>query len=225
MSKKLFLLPFLALGLMFASCDKENTDNTGDNNGGNTTGQALNLDLNYDQVQGWLGQPGTAVENQLIQMGFTRMDKTKIETENVYYTKTINATEEYRCMLVWDENGTVLCVNMSYEATGTTCTFNNTVATFKKYSEQQNLTFSSSQSVHCNGEIIYYNGVEYTKYDYETYDELITALVNTTQHNCTISWTTISDGFSLGTAAEYHEEDGEKFMGISIDAMLILNDK
>ena len=218
MSKKLFLLPFLALGLMFASCDKENTDNTGDNNGGNTTGQALNLDLNYNQVQGWLGQPGTAVENQLIQMGFVLMDEDDDEKEGEtmwlsYWKFDMASMSGYLCGIALNEDSTVSIVQMIYEASNATCTFGNTVATFKKYVDMQNQTFPLSQSIFNEGLIAYEDSESeegYAEYEFEAYSEFNTALANLTPNNaCSLEWGAYFTDFAIATIGSYSVDEEE----------------
>lgn len=232
MKKKLFLLPFLALGLMFAACEKENTNTTGDNPGGGDTptpGQALTLNLNYEQVQGWLGQSGSAVESQLLQMGFVRDEEGDYEKESdpITYIKfdMINMSG-YVCNLLLDDNNGVVEASMVYEAMNASCTFGTTVATFKKYTEIQNQTYASYQNPYNEGYISYeIDDDDYFYNEYSTYTDFIADINNLTEQNtCGLYWGSFYEEFSIATIADYENMEEGKTMLIGIIASQPSND-
>ena len=221
MKKKLFLLPLLALGLMFAACD--NKTNNEDNPSGNTpaAGQALTLNLlNYDQLEGWIGQSPATVEAQLLQMGFTPYQDDEKDEESFMYMKVDYATMTgYMCML-YAEDGNIINVEMIYEAANATSTLGTTVATFKKYAEMQNQTYASREAINSEGFIFYSDSEEDegTDMSYETYDALANALNSLTQHNnVSIAWGEVfTDYFAVQTMAGYENGEGQQSMFVGV---------
>ena len=221
MKKKLFLLPLLALGLMFAACD--NKTNNEDNPSGNTpvAGQALTLNLlNYDQLEGWIGQSPATVEAQLLQMGFTPYQDDEKEEESYMYMKIDYATMTgYMCML-YAEDDNIINVEMIYEAANATSTLGTTVATFKKYAEMQNQTYASREAINSEGFIFYSDSEEDegTDMSYETYDALANALNSLSQHNnVSIGWGEVfTDYFAVQTMAGYGIEEGQQSMFVGV---------
>lgn len=211
MKKKLFLLPFLALGLMFAACDKDNT-NTNNNGGGN--GQAMTLNLNFNQIEGWLGQSYEYVANQLIQMGFT-LDEEDYKEKGSYFFMKIdyNTMSGYECNIHVSDEEVVDRVFMIYEAANASSTFGNTVANFKKYAVLQNQTYANLMPLYGEGVISYRDNEEeeFTGDDYESYAAMEAALNNLTPHNeCEIGWgQAFSTGFAAETMAGYENSDDE----------------
>ena len=223
MRKKLFLLPLLALGLLFASCGDKTNNNDNNNEGGNTpvAGQALTLNLlNFDQLEGWIGLPLATVEAQLLQMGFTPMEDDEKEEESFMYMKIDYTTMSgYLCALIADD-GNIINVEMIYEAANATSTLGTTVATFKKYAEIQNQTYASREAIYSEGTIFYSDSEESdgTEMSYESYDALANALNSLTQHNnVSIGWgETFTDYFAVQTMAGYGIEDGQQSMFVAI---------
>lgn len=221
MKKKLFLLPFLALGLMFAACD--NKTNNEDNPSGDTpaAGQALTLNLlNFDQLEGWIGQSPATVEAQLLQMGFTPYQDDEKEEESYMYMKIDYATMSgYMCGL-FAEDGSIINVEMIYEAANATSTLGTTVATFKKYAELQNQTYASREVLNSEGFIFYSDSEEGdgTDMSYETYDALANALNSLSQHNnVSIGWgETFTNYFAVETMAGYENGEGQQSMFVGV---------
>lgn len=223
MRKKLFLLPLLALGLLFASCGDKTNNNDNNNEGGNTpvAGQALTLNLlNFDQLEGWIGLPLATVEAQLLQMGFTPMEDDEKEEESFMYMKIDYTTMSgYLCGLFADD-GNIINVEMIYEAANATSTLGTTVATFKKYAEIQNQTYASREAIYSEGTIFYSDSEEGdgTEWDYGYYDAFVNALNSLTQHNnVSIGWAEMfTDYFAVQTMAGYENGEGQQSMFVGV---------
>ena len=215
------MLPFLALGLMFAACDKEETNNNGSGNG-----QAMTLSLDYNQVQGWLGQSMSAVESQLVAMGFTRQEDDDKSYDVTYMKWDYNTLSGYICNFEADNDGVVDWVSMLYEAMNATSTFGNTIANFKKYSENQNQAFASFNVLRSGGMLSYNDYTDegeeedHGQTEYETYAALMTALDNMPLHDeNNMMWAAYYDGFSVATMAQFaHFYEGGDLMLIDIVA-------
>lgn len=225
MKKKLFLLPFLAFGLMFTACDP---DNNNDNNPSSGNGQPMVLNLDFNQIDGWLGQTYEYVAGQLTQMGFTLSeDDDDYKDGHDYLYEKVNYTtmSGYMCDFYVNDNGIVTEVQMVYEAMN--ATFSNTVANFKKYSGLQNQTYADRQTLRNMGFVDYGDSMEeeFTENNYDSYEALVSALDNLPQHNfCNMVWAVwYGNGFGAETMAGY-QNMGSEGQAMYIGILVALTD-